>query len=185
MQVADEDASVAWELLRVVSGPRCELVERDVWGFISNGAEFHTGAWNHRLRPIAEVRVGPAGRLKTAGGSWIRQRGGLRLRLLDRPAASSKPASTAARFWRIRGLHPARVRHPHPRDRDTRGEFGRRARDRSQGAAIDALGPREWVRAGLGHGRAAKELVDQRAAALGVVEEGGVAPWDDLEARVG
>jgi hypothetical protein len=30
MQVADDDASVAWELLRVVSGLRCELVERDV-----------------------------------------------------------------------------------------------------------------------------------------------------------
>ena len=30
MRVADDDASVAWELLRVVSGPRCELVERDV-----------------------------------------------------------------------------------------------------------------------------------------------------------
>ena len=37
---------------------------------------------------------------------------------------------------------------------------------------------------GLGCGRAAKELVDQRAAALRVVEEGGVAPWDDLEPRV-
>jgi hypothetical protein len=43
----------------------------------------------------------------------------------------------------------------------------------------------EWVRPGLGHGRAAKELVDQRAAALGVVEEGGVAAWYDLEPRVG
>jgi len=30
MQVADDDASVAWELLRVVSGLRSELVERDV-----------------------------------------------------------------------------------------------------------------------------------------------------------
>ena len=30
MQVAADDASVAWELLRVVSGLRCELVERDV-----------------------------------------------------------------------------------------------------------------------------------------------------------
>jgi hypothetical protein len=30
MRVADDDASVAWELLRVVSGLRCELVERDV-----------------------------------------------------------------------------------------------------------------------------------------------------------
>ena len=30
-----------------------------------------------------------------------------------------------------------------------------------------------------------QELVDQRAAALRVVEEGRVAPWDDLEARVG
>jgi hypothetical protein len=30
MRVADDDASVAWELLRVVSGRRCELVERDV-----------------------------------------------------------------------------------------------------------------------------------------------------------
>jgi hypothetical protein len=37
----------------------------------------------------------------------------------------------------------------------------------------------------LGRGLAAKELVDQRAATLGVVEEGGVAPWDDLEPRVG
>ena len=36
-----------------------------------------------------------------------------------------------------------------------------------------------------GHGGAAKELADQRAAALGVVEERGVAPGDDLEARVG
>ena len=42
-----------------------------------------------------------------------------------------------------------------------------------------------WGQAGLGHWSRAKELVDQRAAALGVVEEGGVAPWDDLEARVG
>jgi hypothetical protein len=30
MQVADDEASVVWELLRVVSGLRCELVERDV-----------------------------------------------------------------------------------------------------------------------------------------------------------
>ena len=30
MRVADDDASVAWELLRVVSGLRCELVERGV-----------------------------------------------------------------------------------------------------------------------------------------------------------
>ena len=41
-----------------------------------------------------------------------------------------------------------------------------------------------WVGLGLGCGRAAKELVDQRAAALRVVEERGVAPWDDLEPRV-
>jgi hypothetical protein len=30
IQVADDEASVVWELLRVVSGLRCELVERDV-----------------------------------------------------------------------------------------------------------------------------------------------------------
>ena len=30
MQVGDDDASVAWELVRVVSGLRSELVERDV-----------------------------------------------------------------------------------------------------------------------------------------------------------
>jgi hypothetical protein len=30
MRVADDDASVGWDLLRVVSGLRCELVERDV-----------------------------------------------------------------------------------------------------------------------------------------------------------
>ena len=30
MRVGDDDASVAWEWLRVVSGLRCELVERDV-----------------------------------------------------------------------------------------------------------------------------------------------------------
>jgi hypothetical protein len=30
MRVGDDDASVGWELFRVVSGLRCELVERDV-----------------------------------------------------------------------------------------------------------------------------------------------------------
>ena len=30
MPVADDTASVAWGLLRVVSGLRCELVDRDV-----------------------------------------------------------------------------------------------------------------------------------------------------------
>ena len=30
MRLGDDDASVAWEWFRVVSGLRCELVERDV-----------------------------------------------------------------------------------------------------------------------------------------------------------
>jgi hypothetical protein len=45
-----------------------------VWGFSSNGAEFSQARGNHRLRPIAEVRVGPAGGRKTAGGSWNQKR---------------------------------------------------------------------------------------------------------------
>jgi hypothetical protein len=48
------------------------------------------------------------GRLRTSAGlplcSWIRQCGGLRLRLLHRPTVSRELASTVARFWRIRGL---------------------------------------------------------------------------------
>jgi hypothetical protein len=57
-------------------------------------------------------------------------------------------------------------------------EIAPRSGDRCDGVALGSG-------RGVGHGRAAKELVDQRAAALGVVEEGGVAPGDDLDARVG
>jgi hypothetical protein len=38
---------------------------------------------------------------------------------------------------------------------------------------------------GVGSVGSASEIVDQRAGALGVVEGGGVAAWDDLEPRVG
>jgi hypothetical protein len=46
--------------------------------------------------------------------------------------------------------------------------------------------PMLWIGSmGSGHGLAPKELVDQRAASLGVVEEGRVASWHDLEVRIG
>ena len=42
MRVADDDASVAWELLRVVSGLRCELVDRDVCRELLMDGVMHT-----------------------------------------------------------------------------------------------------------------------------------------------
>ena len=76
------------------------------------------------------------------------------------PSTRETPVSAGSRYSR--------------RTWSTRSRSFPRSDDRRAGVAL-----------GLGHGRAAKELVDQRAAALGVVEEGGVAAWDDLEARVG
>src|SRR5207248_10873140 len=68
-----------------------------------------------------------------------------------------------ARIWRISGLGQRVPRHLHRCDRDTHRE-------------LDRVGVRS---AGV-----ANEIVDQRAAALWVVEEWGVATWDDLEPSV-
>jgi hypothetical protein len=44
MRVGDDDASVAWELFRVVSGLRCERVERDVCReLLMNGVRLAVG----------------------------------------------------------------------------------------------------------------------------------------------
>jgi hypothetical protein len=90
MRVADDDASVAWELLRVVSGLRCELIERDVcrellMNGVRNTVGYRSAATESHRRPISLTTLTTSTALRSrcwssllrssqrrAGAGWLR-----------------------------------------------------------------------------------------------------------------